>query len=802
MLKNYLKTSIRNLINNKIYTFINISGLSLGIVTCILIALFVWDEKHFDNFVPDSQNIYRVYNLNKTETAESFLAVCPPAYKGALANDYAEVENATYCMRYYNKATFSKKGEAFFEENGLFAEAIFLNFFGLELSNGNAETALAEANSLVISNKLAEKYFPKQNAVGELIEIEGNPYKITGVLAPFPGNFHLNIDFIISLKTRKAYLTPERLAGWGWHEFFTYIKVKDGVDVQQLQDKFTTQVEEVAHPITNQGYVDYPLFQKLQDIHLYSYNFEYDIAKTGNIHYVDAMSLVAIFIMLIACFNFINLSTAQSVKRAKEVGIRKAAGAHRQQLIFQFLSESFVLVLISVIIGGVLTEVLLPFLNSFTDKELVFNPISSPLVFASLLAFVLIVTLLSGLYPALVISKFEPLKAIKENKSGSSTATKLRQSLVIIQFVISTLMIFGSAIIYQQLNFLQSKDYGFNKERLVYFRLKGDNMRRNLESFKNQLLQEVGVNQVSACYGIPGDIVAWDAIIQHETQKTISANLFAVDYNYPKTLGLEFIAGRDFDVNLKTDSAEAFIINETAVKNLGYSAPEEALGKELDWNPWVEEGLKSGRIIGVVKDFHYRSLHQKVEAAVLQIYPTAYSFILASIGTNNSIPNSLKGIEKVWREYAPENPFDYQFVDNSFDKSYQAEQKLGSIFIVFALVSVFIACFGLFGLISFSTAQKRKEISIRKVLGANQFSIVKMLIASFSKLVIIAACISLPLGYYYAQNWLQEFAYQTHIGVGVFMVSIFSIVAISWFTIAYHAIIAAFEKPVNALRSE
>ncbi|MBT33043.1 MAG: macrolide ABC transporter permease, partial [Thalassobius sp.] len=393
-------------------------------------------------------------------------------------------------------------------------------------------------------------------------------------------------------------------------------------------------------------------------------------------------------------------------------------------------------------------------------------------------------------------------KAMKENKSGSSTATKLRQSLVIIQFVISTLMIFGSAIIYQQLNFLQSKDYGFQKERLVYFAIKGKNIRRNLDSFKNQLTQVPGVDKVSICYGIPGDNVAWDAIIQHETQKTISANLFAVDYNYPKTLGLEFIAGRDFDVNLKTDSAEAFIINETAVKNLGYSSPEEALGKELDWNPWVEEDLKTGKIIGVVKDFHYKSLHQKVEAAVLQIYPTAYRFILASIGSNNSIPNSLKGIEKVWKEYAPEKPFDYQFIDDSFDKSYRAEQKLGNIFIVFALVSVFIACFGLFGLISFSTAQKRKEISIRKVLGANQFSIVKMLIASFSKLVIIAACISLPLGYYYAQNWLQEFAYQTHIGVGVFMVSIFSIVAISWFTIAYHAIIAAFEKPVNALRSE
>ena len=801
MWKNYLKTSFRNLVNNKVYTFINISGLSLGIVTCILITLFVWDEKNFDNFVPDNNRIFRVYNLNKTETSESFIAVCPPAFKSSLEQDYAEIESVTHFMRYYNKATFKKDNEAFFEENGLFAEAHFLNFFGLKLINGNTETALNEANTLVISHKLAEKYYPNQNAVGELIDIEGKPYKITGVLAPL-GNFHLNIDFIISLATRKALITSENISIWSWHEFFTYIKVKDGVNVQQLQDKFTKQVEEVAHPITGNGYLDYPLFQKLKDIHLHSYNFEYDIAEQGNIHYVNAMSLVAIFIMLIACFNFINLTTAQSVKRAKEVGIRKAAGAHRLQLIFQFLSESFVLVLISVIIGGFLTEVLLPFLNNFTDKELTFNPFASTLVFASLLFFIVSVTLLSGFYPALVISKFDPLKAIKENKSGRNTTTKLRQSLVVIQFVISTLMIFGSAIIYQQLNFLQNKDYGFKKERLISFRLKGDNMRRDLESFKHKLLQESGVSEVSACYGIPGDIVAWDAVIKHETQKTVSANVFAIDYNYPNTLGLEFIAGRNFNPDLKTDSAEAFIINETAVKDLGYNTPQEAIGIKLEWYVWGKDEKKIGEIIGVVKDFHFRSLHQKVETAVLQIYPPVYSYIVASIGTNASIPESLKNIEKVWKEYAPENPFDYQFINESFDKAYKAEQKLGNIFILFALVSVFIACFGLFGLISFSTAQKRKEISIRKVLGANQFSIIRMLITSFSKLVIIAASISLPLGFYYAQNWLEGFAYQTNIGFGVFLISIFTIVAISWITIAYHAILAAFEKPVNALKAE
>ncbi|MEM1134564.1 MAG: ABC transporter permease [Bacteroidota bacterium] len=805
MWKNYLKTSIRNLLNNKTYTVTNISGLSLGIVTCIMIALFVWDEKQFDTFVPQNEKIFRTYNIVSKESGESKMAIVSPMFKDVLQNNFPEVDTAIRIINYFGKAVFKKDNNIFYEDQGIYVEAQFLNFFGLKLLSGDSNTALSAINTIVLNRKLAEKYFPGIDPVGKILEIEGKQMEVTGVLADFSGNFHLPIGFLISFSTVEALIKPERMQHWNWQQFYTYIKLADGATIDNLQEKFQSYIRKEVHPILKErGFTYLPYFQNLKDIHLHSYDFEWEIANRGNGYYVEALSVVAIFIMLLACINFINLTTAQSVKRAKEVGIRKSAGAHRKQLIFQFLSESFLLVLLSVIIGGFLIEILIPYMNVFTDKQLYFNPFASVGITSSFLSFIITITLLSGFYPAIIISGYAPLTALKEYRGSGPRANQLRKGLVIFQFSISTLMIIGTCIIYKQLNFLQKKDYGFEKNQLVKFNIEGEKMQENLASFKDKMLQQTGVQEITACYGIPGGIVAGDGITISKTGEAMPVNLFTVDHEYIKTLGIQIIAGRDFDRNIITDSTEAFIINETAVKNLGFETPEKALGRGLNWAVWwAEEGTyKRGKIIGVVKDFHYKSLHQDVQTAVLQIFPKAYRSFVVKIDAKSTIPETLKKMKSVWESYEAEKPFDYHFIDASFDKAYRAEQKLGQLFIIFSIVSVLIACFGLFGLIAFSTAEKRKEISIRKVLGARSFHIIFLLLANYSRLILIAACAVLPVGYYLAKNWLNEFAYKITLSTSIFIIPIVLIIVIAWLTIAFHAIKAAFERPVNSLRSE
>lgn len=802
MWQNFLKTSFRNFLNNRTYTLINISGLSLGMLTCILIALFVWDEKSYDTFVPESEKIFRVYNKVKNNESGRTMAAISPMFKPTLQAEFPETDTALRIINFFGNTTFQIDDKITYEEDGVFAEAQFLNFFGISLKEGDPETALQEINSIVLSEQLANKYFPDKSPIGETIFVDEREVKITGVLDKLPGNFHLKLNFISSFATVEALIRKERMQSWVWQQFYTYVKVKQAEQEKVLEEKFQDYVVEHAHPETSKiGFTYLPQLQPLKEVYLNSYGFEADIAQHGNINYVNALSLVAIFILVIACINFINLSTARSVKRAKEVGIRKTAGAKKTQLIGQFLMEAFLLVIVSSVIACIAVELALPYLNAFAEKSITFNPITSFETLAGLIVFIFTITLLSGIYPAFIVSGFAPLSAIKQQKSGSKKTVRLRQVLVVLQFGVSTLVIVFTLVIYQQLNFLENKDHGFQRERLITFPMEGK-IRNSQEEFKNSLTSINGVETASYCFGIPGDIVAGDNIRVPNKETKLPVSLFTVDHDYAQTLQLELLQGRDFNKDLASDQDEAFIINETAVGTFGFESAEAAIGKELQWDMWYGNNeVKKGVVIGVAKDFHFNSLHQKVEPAVLHVYPRAYRYMIARITPNGDIAKTVESIDELWKEYV-DKPFDYQFVDQSFDEAYKAEQKLGSIFLLFAIISVFIACFGLFGLVSFSTEQRRKEIGIRKVLGAGEFKITVMLVQQLSQLVLIAALIALPAGYYFAQDWLQAFAYSVPISILPFALSIFFILGIAWLTVSYHALSTALEKPVNSLRSE
>ncbi|HEX8678216.1 MAG TPA: FtsX-like permease family protein, partial [Segetibacter sp.] len=622
-----------------------------------------------------------------------------------------------------------------------------------------------------------------------------------------PEHFHLDINYLVSYSSLN--FPKERMESWGWQQFFTYIKVKPGTNVEQLQAKFQAAVKKEAEPIFKKNGFSYtPFLQQLKNIHLQSADFEFDIAKRGNETYVKGLTIIALFVLIIACFNFINLATARSFRRAKEIGVRKVVGADRKQLVLQFTGETILLSVVSMIIAAVATLIILPSLNNFTGKAISFNLITNPFLVVLLIVTGVAIGVLAGIYPALVLSGFQPIKVLKGLKptgEGGSHTSWLRQALVVIQFALSALLIVSTTIVYRQINYLHNKDLGFNKEQIIQFQVRGG-VESNLESFKNELKQSPAIVAATAGYGLPGDVLAGDEIIipTKDGEKTMPANLFIVDHDYIKTLGLKLIAGRDFSKNFSTDAEEAFIINETGVKELGFGSPQNALGQRLNWNKWVPDSVnpvKKGKVIGVVKDFHYKSLHEKVTVSVLQIYPPIVYKMAVKLKTAD-IKNTLAYLTNTWNKYTPEYPLDYKFMDESFAEMYKSEDKLSRLLSIFTVMAIFVGCLGLFGLAAFSAGQRTKEISIRKVLGASVLNIVAMLSKNFLKPVFIASLIAFPIAWWAMNNWLEDFEYRVTISWWVFGIAAIAAFIIALITVSFQSIKAATANPVKSLRTE
>ena len=809
MLKNYLKTTIRNLWRYKGFAFINILSLTIGIIGCLVIALFVWDEKKYDKFVPGEENIYRVYEQRNDNNVISYAACVPPAFATFLKREYPEVNISARILMSNDKFLMENGNKKGYEEKGWLVDSTFFQIFPVRFISGDATTALRDSGSIVISEDLAKRYFGNTHPVGQILKIDKGNMMVKGVFANLPSHFHLNFHYLMSLSS--AGLPKDRMERWTWHQFYTYVKLKPGANIQQLQNKFQAYMKKDIFPtFTQVGSTFLPFFQPLKDIHLKSSDFVYDNAVRGNETYVRALSIIAFFVLVIACFNFINLATARSFRRAKEIGVRKVVGADRKQLILQFIGETILLSVLAMLLATVATFFIVPWLNQFTNKSIQFNPFADPLLALIIIAAGIVIGTLAGIYPALILSGFQPLKVLKNMKLvGSGGTSWLRHALVIVQFALSVLLIISTIIVYRQTRYLNSKDLGFNKEQIVYFQVR-DSLEANpktLETFKSQLRNSPNIVAVTSGYGLPGDQYAGDGVNlpTKEGTKEYPANVFIGDPDYVKTLGLRIVAGRDFSKDMSTDVKEAFLINETAVKEWGFGTPEKAIGQPIYWNEWAPtdttQPVKKGKVIGVVQDFHYKSLHEKVSASVIQLYPQITYKVAVKLKTAD-IKNTLAFINNRWNEFVSSYPLDYKFMDETYGAMYKNEEKLSDLLWIFTIMAIFIGCMGLFALAAFSAEQRTKEIGIRKVLGANAFNIMGLLSRNFLMLVLAASLIAFPIAWWAMNNWLKNFPYRITISWWIFSIAIIAALLIALLTISFQAIKAAIANPIKSLRTE
>jgi putative ABC transport system permease protein len=808
MIQNYLKIALRNLLRNKVYSFINIGGLAVGMATCLLITLYVLDEISYDRFNEKADRIYRLDMDIKFGGSEKSYAVSPAPAGPALLRDYPFIEN--YVRIRENGVVITKGKETINEQNVAFADSSLFEVFTLPMLYGNPKNALSQPNSVVITESIAKKYFNTVQVLGKVLTIDKTQlYKITGVIKDIPENSHIKRNIYMSMLN---YEDSKRNI-WVSNNYNTYLLFKQKVDPSQLRARFREIQKKYMQPEIFQilgiktmedfeksgNYMRFDLMP-LKQIHLYS-NKVAEIGTNSNIQYVYIFSAIALFILLIACVNFMNLSTARSVNRAKEVGVRKVLGTIRSYLIGQFLSESILLSLIAFILGFGIAYALLPYFNDLAAKQMNLSLEQKPFLLPALLFFSILIGLLAGIYPALVLSAFKPISVLKGKLTTSSRGGYLRSGLVVFQFFASAFLIICTIVIYRQLNFIQQKNLGFNREQVLVIN-ETNLLGTGLESFRNELLQLKETKSATISGFLPTPSYRNSNSFWPEgelnAEKGISMQFWEVGHDYTKTLGMQLLQGRDFDRNMSTDSS-ALIINESAAKIFGYKNP---IGRKLFMYADIQtKRMIAFTIIGVVKNFNYESLRENVGAMSMCLSTKSYGMISIRLQTDNA-KEAIAKIENKWKSRVGATPLNYQFLDEAFDSMYRSEQRIGKIFISFAILAIFIACLGLFGLATFTAEQRTKEIGIRKVLGASVSQIVQLLSKDFIRLVIFGIVIASPLAYYFMDKWLQDFAYRVEISWWIFALAGIVAIVIALLTVSYQAIRAALMNPVKSLRTE
>ncbi|WP_018620049.1 ABC transporter permease [Spirosoma luteum] len=807
MLRNYLKIAWRNLVRYKGYTFINVFGLAIGLACCLVIFLYVQDELLFDRFHTKADRIYRIINQRSSEGVQMVMARTPPAYGPALMTSFPEVQQSVRLFEFGGNELVAYGDRKFFESGILLADSTFFELFSFPLTRGNPRQVLRSPDAIVLSETMARKYFGNQDPLGKLLSIDGTyKFRVTGVMKDVPEQSHLKAGFVGSFGALRDMVGAERLKSWGWQQFYTYITLNQGSNPAQLNAKLPAFLAQHAPNEVNQRNArdNYEL-QALTDVHLRSSDVEYDIVQKGDIQYIYAFSLVAIFTLLIACFNFMNLSTARSARRSKEVGMRKTLGAQRVQLVGQFLGESLLQTGLALAVALLLTVLVLPTLNNWTGKSLQFVSILTVPFVSGLLGAAVLVGLLAGSYPAFFLSGFKPLNGLKGVVKGVASGAFLRRTLVIGQFTVSIMLMIGAGIVFYQIRYIQKKNLGFSNEQLVSLPIRTKAMRQNIETIKAELKQNPSIVGATACYGVPGGRFAGDGIKVPGRTEEFSTNMFLIDEDYIPTLGMTMVAGRNFSKSFGTDAQEGFVLNETAVRELGWGSPANAIGKPVEWRQWEPptpaDSIKRGKVIGVVKDFNYKTIHQKIEPMVLQIVPAEYSHLVVRIRPA-ATTTALSVLSDKWRAAASEWPFEYTFLDEQFADQYRSEQIFGKVFGLFTFLSIFITCLGLFGLAAFTAEQRTKEIGVRKVLGASVTSIVALLSKDFLNLVLIALLIAAPIAWYTMNHWLESFAYRVNMEWWVVALAGLLAISIAFLTVFFQSIKAALTNPVKSLRSE
>lgn len=799
MFKNYLKIALRNLFKHKVYSFISIAGLSVGIACCLMILLYIQHELSFDRYHNNGDRIYRLVKGNNANT--------PELWAPALENEFPEIEYSVRFMQGFSNTLIISGENRFLEERGLYADASVFEVFSWPLLRGNPKTVLQEPFTIVLSEKLARKYFSNSDPIGRVLTIGGisndndwHDYKVTGIVQNVPHYSHIQFDYLISFKTVIAlndigeWGTP---LGWTNRMAKTYLLLLPKVDARELEAKIPTFLQKHIHD-EKYNYSDAKL-QRLSSIYLHS-NLRSEFKTSGTITYVYLFAVLAGFLILIACINFMNLATARYLQRAREIGVRKVMGAHRAHLIKQFLGESIMISLVALALAILLLEILQPVFHHLFGQELDMVSVATWPVMLGFIGLALIVGLLAGSYPAFFLSALRPVGVLQSETAGMRGAF-LRKGLVVFQFVISVILLVSTMVVFEQLDYLQNKDLGFQKEQIVVMPIGHSKaIRSKSNTFKNELQQHPGILRVAGSHSLPGRFLNGFYYLREGAAQDDRVGLkdISVDHDFVEMFGLHIIAGRSFSADLASDST-AFVLNESAVKELGFENPEVAIHKQIEW---LFPGLGfRGPVIGVVKDFHYESLHSAIPPIAMHITYFGVNFISARIQPT-AVGATLDFLEQTWRRYEQDYPFEYYFFDENFARQYKAERRLGQTFGYFSALAIFITCLGLFGLATYSAERRTKEIGIRKVLGATVMNVTALLSKDFIKLVLLANLIAWPMAWFAMNKWLQNFAFRVDIGWWVFALAGGLTLLIALITVSMQTIRAALTNPVEALRNE
>lgn len=794
MIRNYLLLAVKHLRKQRVFSVINILGLTVGITCCFMIFLFIMNEFSYDDFHKNGKNIYRVMRVGNNNGERRNVPYLSPPYGPTLINDYPDAVQASVRLMRDNDL-ISYDNISFNEKNIYLADKNFFEFFDFRLTKGNSATVLKEPNSIVLSETTAKKYFGNDEPIGKILQFnKDQQLKVTGICKDVPVNSHLQFDMVIPLELLRP-MQPDWFTQWPSNGLFTYIQLNPNVDPKQFEKHFPAFMDKyLGDYYASAGFKMGLTIQPLSDV--YFTTDALDNVKHGNKKMVYIFMCIAILILVIACINFINLATARATDRSKEVGLRKVLGAVRRQLFSQFMLESILYATVACILSIGLVQLLMPAYSNLLGYQLP-SFWGNPIVYIFLVAVILIVGLLAGSYPALLLSSFSPIESLKGKLKVGKSGSFFRKALVVFQFGISVLLIISVVIIMSQMNYMRNTDLGFNKEQTMIVRFDNLAISRKKSQFKNELKTIPAVQNVSLMSGEPGgfhDGYGFEA--EGKSQEQLIFRTEYADWDFAKTLGLKIITGRDLSENFKTDSLQSVLINRTAANTLGYT-PEQAIGK------WIKNLSKDSlrrTIIGVVEDYHFSSMKSRIEPLVISP-GTDKRLVLIRLKTSQ-LPSAIAAIKKIYTNVAPDYPFEYSFLDEQFDKAYKTESKQQSVLSIFSMIAIFIACLGLFGLASYTAIKKTKEIGIRKVLGSSVQNIILLLSKDLLKPVLIGTAIAIPIGYYAMNKWLQGFAYRISFHWWMFAIAVVVAVTIALLTVGLQALKAAIANPIKSLRTE
>ncbi len=787
MLKNYLKVAIRNLLKQKFYAFINVLGLAIGIATALLITLYILDELRYDQFHEKADRIYRLATHVRIGESEFNAPFTSAAVAGPLVEEVPEVETAVRMIR-WDTQIVRRETQAITEKNVIAADADFFKVFSFPLKEGDPETALSAPNTVVLTEAKAHLYFPEGEAVGNTLYIDNQLFKVTGIMEEVPVLSHFHFNIVYSFTT----LPRSKETNWGNINTYTYFLLREGSDIGGVNSKFEALLDkyfEEYRDMQQMGSVFEMFVQPLTSLHLRSHLME-EWEPNGSLHQLYIFGAIALFIILIASINFMNLATARSADRAKEVGVRKTLGSLRSTLIKQFLAESLLMSVLAMGVALGLAELCrIPF-NQVSGKNITLDFTANFWLFPGIVFFTVVLGLLAGSYPAFYLTRFRPVEVLRGRLAAGSKGNTFRNSLVVFQFVISITLILCTLLVYQQLGYIRNKDLGFDKENILIIP-QSDKLGAQQEAFRQALLEAAAVTSVAFSTNAP--FGSYDGMYFNVKGKDKQGQIFnylPVSYDYLETMDVQLQEGRNFSREFAGDTASV-LINEETVRQLGLEQP---IGSVLEYHD------QQATVVGVIKDYHFESLHSKIHPLVL--FLTEQGEHTEVKVQSDNLPETLAFVEAQWKNHAPDTPFAYSFLDEDFDVLFKTEQRLGQLFIIFTGLAIFVACLGLLALAAFVAEQRTKEIGIRKVMGATVGNIITLLSKDFTRLVLIAFCIAVPIGYFAMTRWLQGFAYRVDISLWTFLAVGMIALLIAGLTVSYQSLKAALANPVDSLRNE